>query len=135
MIIKYQTGIILAAASVLALSVPAQASKLTPGLYSANGQQEICLVSDGSWYSPTFGGWGGIWYNISGSFAKSGLLGNYSSGVGNDNMNMKGSKLIWTEWQDDLSYTNVIIGSWTRSGDSCGARHVGRNRTKNPAQQ
>jgi hypothetical protein len=127
--------LVLAAASLLALSATAQAAGLKPGLYDANGQQQICLVNDGTWFSPTFGGWGGFWYNISGSsVAKSGLLGNYSSGAGNDNMNIKKGSLLWTEWRDDLSFTTVIIGTFTRIGDSCGAHAKGLKNKENPAQ-
>ncbi len=133
---RYQLGVALISASLLTLSAPAKSVELKAGLYSAAGIQEICLVSDGTWYSPTFGGWGGLWYNIKGSkVAKGGLFGNYSSGAGNDNMNIKKGHLLWTEWRDDLSFSTLISDQFTFLGSSCTAAHGrGLKNKANPAQ-
>jgi hypothetical protein len=131
--------IALLGASVVALSLTAttvtQAHAFGPGLWSANGIQEICLKSDGTWYSPTFGSWGGVWLKQTVTGLETGtLVGNYNSGAGNDSMVIKRSVFTWNEWSDDLSYVNLAgVGYvWSYLGSSCGAPATGPNKHANP---
>jgi hypothetical protein len=109
------------------------AAGLTAGLYNADGLQQICLQSAGTWYSPTFGAWGGLWV-VTG--ADTHIFGNYNSGAGNDSIVVKGKKGTWTEWSDDLTYYNPIdpitftkIGTCT---DAAKSQPAGKG---NPAQR
>jgi len=134
--------IALLGASVVALSLTAttvtQAHAFGPGLWSANGIQEICLVSDGSWYSPSFGSWGGVWVAQTFLGTETGtLVGNYNSGAGNDSMVIKKSKFTWNEWHDAGDYYN-LAGSgyvWSYLGSSCGAPAKGPNKHANPMER
>jgi len=86
----------------LALSpVLAMAAPVSPGEYSISGIQNICLKSDGTWYSTTFSNWAGHWEITN---RKLYVYGNYADGVGNDSMVFKknGEAGFWTEWRDGL---------------------------------
>lgn len=119
-----------------ALSVGVSAAQAKPfgaGLWSANGEQEICLKTDGTWDSPTYGGWSGYWYVATAPGEKGTLVGNFSSGYGNDSMVVSGTHLHWNEWYDDLSYVGALAdGSWTWLGATCSEAHRGANATKHP---
>jgi len=89
-----------------ALASQAQAEILGPGQWSLGGIQQICIVSGGSWYSPTFAGWAGRYTTDSRAQV---LYGNYASGVGNDVIEALGGAATggasdWMEWRDDLSF-------------------------------
>lgn len=125
-----------AIAVALSCSVPAQAKKTKLGLYNAAGLQEICLVNNGTWYSPTFANWGGVWLTEHYSGEKLTLMGNYNSGAGNDSLVVDGTNLIWNEWSDDLGFVNPIGNTtFTFIGSSCTAPLPKNtvNKTRNPA--
>ena len=113
----------------------AQAHAFGPGLWSANGTQEICLVNDGTWYSPTFSGWGGTWVAQTVTGLETGtLVGNYNSGAGNDSFVVKKTHFTWNEWHDAGDYYNLAgIGYiWSYLGSSCGTPAKGPNKHANP---
>jgi hypothetical protein len=107
----------LAATAVIATAAAAQAKALTPGYYNADGLQTICLVSGGTWYSPSYGaGWAGQWQVINGDTH---IIGNYLSGEGNDSI-IVGKSKTWDEWHDDLSYVNLLDPiTFTRISPRC----------------
>ena len=94
-------------AAALAAILPgcAMAKGFQPGLYDADGLQQICLQADGTWNSPTFASWGGQWSVVNKELH---VFGNYNSGAGNNSIVVKGKKGSWTEWTDDLSYSNPL---------------------------
>ncbi len=106
----------LAAASLLVIGSSASALGLKPGNYEVDGSQQICLVAGGTWYGETFPSWGGDWrvgpVGGGGDLGDTFIWGNYASGAGNDSMVVSGTKVAWTEWRDDESFTNVLFGSF-----------------------
>jgi hypothetical protein len=127
----------LASTALLFVGTAANAHAFGPGLWSANGIQEICLVSGGTWYSPTYANWGGDWIvQVITGEEKGTLVGNYNSGAGNDSFVVKGSVMAWNEWSDDLSYVNMAgVGYvWSYLGSSCGEPAKGPNKHANPMQ-
>ena len=95
----------LMAAAAIAAPVFAQAG-LAPAQYDIGGLQQICLVSDGTWYGTTYSAWGGR-YVVRG--LKPYIFGNCWSGDGNDSIVVYGNNRgPWTEWSDDLSFENVL---------------------------
>jgi hypothetical protein len=123
----------LAIAASIAPSV-AKAAQIKAGLYNADGLQEICLVSDGTWYSPTYANWGGLWTVVNGVGH---IFGNYNSGAGNDSLVIKAGGGSWMEWSDDLTYANPLDPiTFTKISKKCtDARHVHPRSTGNPAQR
>jgi hypothetical protein len=106
----------LLASTALVTGADARATK--PGLYEIEGIQEICLQAAGTWYSPTFSGWGGTWQNVTNGVEASTIVrGNYASGAGNDSIAIKRGAAGWDEWRDDESYTNYADDvTWTKIG-------------------
>jgi hypothetical protein len=99
-------GVSLLASTALVSGITGADAKSTqPGLYLINGGQELCLQSAGTWYSPTFSGWGGTWAVVNGKIAKTIIRGNYASGAGNDSISVKGKIAAWDEWRDSESYS------------------------------
>lgn len=102
-------SISLLATTALVSAVDSANAKTKPGLYEIDGIQEICLQAAGTWYSPTFSGWGGYWEIVTGGkFAKTELHGNYASGAGNDSILVKGKTASWNEWRDSETYMNYL---------------------------
>ena len=119
------------AVATMALAPSAQAS-LSPGNYNVAGIQQICLVSDGTWYGETFSGWGGRWF--AGPTRDDGTLifGNYSGGLGNDSMVVGGHNLDWTEWQDDQSFQTFLDTTITKIKGACSPPAAKVNIRKHP---
>ncbi|MBA3812663.1 MAG: hypothetical protein H0X27_13670 [Caulobacteraceae bacterium] len=131
----------LLAASILgvaALSPAAASAKgLHRGLWDVGGIQQICLVSDGTWYSTTFSGWSGAWGPGTTREDRFLVYGNYAAGAGNDSMVLGGqNKADWTEWRDDLSFQNFLDDvQWTFVQKRCGPPAIqSRSGHKNPIQ-
>ncbi|MGI9169717.1 MAG: hypothetical protein ACR2FH_05995 [Caulobacteraceae bacterium] len=98
----------------------ASALGLNPGNYSINGQQNICLKADGTWFGETFSGWGGQWKLTGLREDATVIYGNYASGVGNDTMVVTQNRNVdWTEWRDDLSFSNFVDGTVTKIHGHC----------------
>lgn len=132
-------GLGLLATTALVSGVNSAAAKLTPGLYEIDGIQEICLQAAGTWYSPTFSGWGGTWLNntATGALAKSLIRGNYASGAGNDSIIVKRGHAGWNEWRDTETYTaDLDPVTWSKIGTctDAGRIHLSHVNKSNPAQ-
>ena len=115
------------------------AASLKAGLYQINGGQELCLLSNGTWFSPTFSGWGGTWLNntTTGALAHELIRGNYASGAGNDSIIVKRGHAGWNEWRDSETYTaDLDPVTWASVGTcSAATRHHSPHANKaNPAQ-
>lgn len=119
-----------------ALAVGAFASSATaavgPGNYSVGGGQQICLVSDGTWYGETYSGWGGMWGAGPTKEDATLLHGNYASGAGNDAMVIRGKTVDWTEWQDDESYQSFLDTTFTKIKGPCSPPAARANVHHNP---
>jgi hypothetical protein len=102
---KAMVRTILALVPAVMVAGGAHALGLKPGLYNADGIQQMCLLAGGTWTSPTFPGWGGKW-QVTG--ANTHIWGNYASGAGNDSLVIKGKGGTWMEWRDDLSFNNPL---------------------------
>jgi hypothetical protein len=88
----------------------------------AAGVQDICFLggpTNGTWFSTTFPGWTGLWFQKGAAAAGNGdhlrMLGNYANNVGNDAMEVdfvNGNLMAgpWTEWRD-----NFVFVAWTRA--------------------
>jgi hypothetical protein len=90
----------------------------TPGL-APMAIQDICILANGTWYSPSFMGWRGRWFQKGTVPAGNGdrvrMLGNYANGVGNDGAEIEFVTVnmmtgAWTEWRD---FPNAFF-VWTR---------------------
>jgi len=89
---------------IAALPIAANAG-LRPGQYDVDGLEQICLIDDGTWYSPTFYHWRGRWQLI-GNEDKFIIYGHYddeAGDVGEDSMILEKDGLDWTEWSDDFT--------------------------------
>ena len=116
-----------------ALAPSAASASLAAGNYEVDGIQQICLVSDGTWYGETFHAWGGHW--LAGPTRDDGTLifGNYNSGAGNDSMVVEGTRSVdWTEWSDDGTFGTFIDGTFAKIRGPCTPPAAGINRTRNP---
>lgn len=105
----------------LAAATPALALKPGPGEYNWGDLQTICVRADGTWYGVTFADWGGRWEHRR---PWTYFYGNYLGGLGNDAFQAHVVRRIVniTEWRDDLSFTNVLVGgTFTRTSLSCRA--------------
>jgi len=92
------------------------------------GNQNICFVAGGTWYSTTFPAWNGRWFqkgnNAGGNGDRIRIIGNYANGVGNDSAEMDYVNLNlmtgpWNEWRDGFPFFlwARIVG--TRLGNNC----------------
>jgi hypothetical protein len=131
-------GLSLLASTALVSGITSANAGLKPGLYEIDGIQEICLLNGGTWFSPTFSGWGGTWLNntTTGALAKSLIRGNYASGAGNDSIIVKRGHAGWNEWRDTESYTaDLDPVTWSKIGTcSAATRHHPHSNKANPAQ-
>lgn len=92
----------------------------TPAL-NLMATQNICFVSNGTWYGTTFPGWAGRWFqkgnNAAGNGDRVRLDGNYATGVGNDSADIDFSHLKlmtggWNEWRNGFPFfvwTRVVL--------------------------
>jgi hypothetical protein len=88
------------------------------------GVQEICFVAGGTWYSPVFFGWGGIWFqkgiNAAGNGDRVRVLGQWTQGAGtNDSAELDyvNTALLtgaWTEWGDNANPPPPPFFAWNR---------------------
>jgi len=92
------------------------------------GTQQLCFLSNGTWYSTSFPAWGGRWFQKGNSAAGNGdhvsVNGNYAASVGNDvfqldfvHVNMMTGP--WAEWRDNFVYVAWVRTVLTRTGN-CG---------------
>ena len=111
----------------------ASSAVLKPGSYNLSGIQDICLEAGGSWYGEDFAAWGGL-YEL-GSNGDTVIFGNYSGGAGNDSILVKRSAGTWTEWQDDLSFSNFLTITVTKTSNTCTPPPTANKRVhNNPAE-
>ena len=83
--------------------------------------QGICIVGDGTWYSTTFGPWGGDWFKKGNDLH---MNGNYASGDGNDifefdkvaGWHMDG---YWQEWRDSVGDVGWATAKWEKKSNKC----------------
>lgn len=89
----------------------------TPNL-NQMATQRICFLANGTWFSTTFPGWAGRWFqrgvNAAGNGDRVRISGNYAGGVGNDSaeLDFVHIRLMtgpWTEWRDGFPFL-----VWTR---------------------
>ena len=121
-----KSNVLKSAALALAVGHSSAASaNLKPGQYDVGGLEQICLVNDGTWYSPTFPSWHGLW-QIVGNEDKAIIFGHFDDGlgdVGEDSMILEKGGLDWTEWPDDFSYTLFLDDTpITRVKKTCDAK-------------
>jgi hypothetical protein len=92
------------------------------------GSQQICFLSNGTWYSPSFAGWHGLWFQKGNNAAGNGdhvsLNGNYAGNIGNDSFQLDFVTVNlmtgpWAEWRDNFVFVAWIRASLTRTG-KCG---------------
>jgi hypothetical protein len=83
------------------------------------GAQNVCFLANGTWFSPTFAGWGGFWFqkgnNAAGNGDRVRVFGNWANGAGNDSAELDFVHLRlmtgpWTEWIDNGGFN----GFWLR---------------------
>src|SRR5665213_2531004 len=122
----------LAVAALAACS--ATANTLLPGHYSLGGIQNICLVSNGTWYGETFANWGGHWQAGPTTEDSTLIYGNFSSGAGNDAMVVSLGAVKhadWTEWVDNTtgSFLDITV---TRLAGKCAPPATRINGHNNP---
>jgi hypothetical protein len=88
--------------------------------------QRICFLANGTWFSPTFAGWGGRWFqkgnNAAGNGNRVRIAGNYANGVGNDSAEVDFIHLRlmtgpWTEWRDAFPFLAWARVTLTRIGN------------------
>lgn len=132
-------GLTLFASTALVSGINSAGAVTKPGLYEIDGIQEICLLSNGTWFSPTFSGWGGTWENntATGALAKTLIRGNYASGAGNDSIIVKRSVAGWNEWRDSETYAaDYDPVTWSKIGTCTDANwhHLTHVNKSNPAQ-
>jgi hypothetical protein len=94
-----------------------------PGM-PVTGVQEICFQAGGTWYSPVFVGWGGIWFQKGGNAAGNGdrvrVLGQAIQGAGTndsaelDYVNTTLMSGPWTEWTDNANPPPPPFFAWDR---------------------
>ena len=93
------------------------------------GTQQVCFLSNGTWFGTTFPAWSGQWFEKGNAAAGMGdhvsASGNYASNVGNDawqfdfvTVNMMTGP--WVEWRDNFAYLAYVRTVFTRTG-TCGA--------------
>jgi hypothetical protein len=84
----------------------------TPAM-ATMGAQNICFLANGTWFSTTFPGWAGRWFqkgnNAAGNGDRVRISGNYAGGLGNDSaeldfVNLRLMTGPWTEWRDGFPF-------------------------------
>lgn len=106
--------LLLMSSAALAVAGTASANGLKPGQYNVDSIQQICLVSDGSWYGTTFH-FNGHWISNPGNNDKAAIYGNYQSsgpyyGYYNDTITVRGGTADWYDYADDNSYAAFLPG-------------------------
>lgn len=76
----------------------ASAYPLKPGNYEIGGVQQVCLVSDGTWYGETMANWGGNWFRGPTSEDGTLIFGHYDTGAGSDSIVVSKGTADWMEW-------------------------------------
>jgi hypothetical protein len=129
---KILTSALATAALAMAAFAPSAQAALAPGNYNIAGIQQICLVSDGSWYGETFPSWGGFWKP--GPTVEDGtvLEGTYNSGAGEDAMVLTARTVDWTEFHNDRTFINFVDGTVARIRGKCTAPAASVTHRKNP---
>jgi hypothetical protein len=141
----------------LAHAASAQAPNNPVGLWSVaffvddnagmpqSATQTLCFLTNGTWYSPSFPGWHGRWFQKGNSATGNGdplsVIGNYATNTGNDSaaLGFVSVNLMtgaWNEWQDNFGFINWTHASATRTG-KCGPPPPGAEKaaaTGNPTQ-
>jgi len=115
----------------IGLATASQAAGLKPGQFAIQGQnvtQQICVVSDGTWYGSTFnwsGRWsmeGGVW-QLNGNYA----VGDQYYGYGNSSMQLAGGAVKWYDWYDDASYQHYEVAPFAHVKTKCDPPYTGAN--------
>jgi hypothetical protein len=97
----------------------------TPGMTPTGGMQTICFLPNGTWYSSSFSGWSGRWFqkgiNAAGNGDHVRLAGNYAGNVGNDSFELDFVTVNlmtgpWTEWRDNFVFLAWVRTELTRTG-------------------
>lgn len=94
--------------------------------------QNICLVSDGSWYGETFASWGGFYQAGPTKEDGSVLKGAYNNGAGEDAMVLTRRGVDWTEFHNDRTLVAFVDGTVTRIHGPCTPPATRINGHKNP---
>ncbi len=116
------TSALSAVAALGIAATSAHAKPLTPGNYEVAGIQQICLVSDQTWYGETFPNWGGRWGLGPHDENATILWGTYNNGAGIDSMVISSTKrLFWTEFASDSSVASFIDDKFTKIKGACAA--------------
>jgi len=128
----FTTALAVSSALTLATLAPSAQAALKPGNYNIAGIQQICLVSDGSWYGETFPSWGGFW--MAGPTKDDGtvLEGTYNSGAGEDSMVLTSKSVDWTEFHNDRTFVAFIDSTVARIPGKCSAPATRATTKKNP---
>ena len=99
----------LASAAILLGPGSASAASLAPGQYDLNGEQQICILSDKTWYSTSYPDWSGEWGKKQKTLY---LHGNWEDGFGNTvitivNPTSSPYKAIWIDWSETSSFREI----------------------------
>jgi hypothetical protein len=95
--------------------------------------QTLCFLANGTWYSPSFAGWHGRWFQKGNNSAGNGdilsIIGNYSNNAGNDSAALEFVSVnlmtgAWNEWRDNFTFVNWTRASVNRTG-KCGPQPAG----------
>ncbi len=93
------------------------------------GIQDICFLSNGTWFGTTFPAWSGHWFQKGNSAAGNGdhvsMTGNYASNVGNDGFQIDFQDVnamsgTWSEWRDNFVFLAWVRVSFARLKGTCG---------------
>jgi hypothetical protein len=123
---------VLATLALAALATSTQAGALKPGNYNIAGIQQICLVSDGSWYGETFASWGGFWQLGPTKEDATVLEGTYNSGAGEDAMVLTTKAVDWTEFHNDRTFVAFVDSTVARIPGKCSPPATKATTKKNP---
>jgi hypothetical protein len=116
----------------------AQAHAFGAGLWELIGYEtgyELCLETNGTWYSPNVSHWAGYWSVMNAPGEKGTLVGSFAPGFENDSFVVAGSKVHWNEWYSDYSTVAYVSVSWRYEGASCGEPAKDPVNTKNPIER
>jgi hypothetical protein len=124
---------------IVAMTTTSRAAEgLKPGQYeiqSQNTSQQICLVSDGTWYGTSFD-WSGHWSDTVAAHTKTEIYGNYavntqSPGYANDTLTVetinKVKSVQWYDWFDDFSYKHYEVAPLVFVKKLCDPAFTGQN--------